>query len=149
MSGDGRLFVDFFVYLAFLAVKQAISKKQDLSRPIASGKQGTKMNSEQLGLTGKWFNGVGGQDLTDLMPHMSKKLTGFTPNKSKYFTDLTPHRSKNLPSLTPHRSKYLTGLIFHRCKHLTSLFFSPSPYCFFHHHRQWHYPIFTHGASGN
>ena len=39
MSGEGRLFVDFFVYLAFLAVKQAISRKQELPRPIAAGTQ--------------------------------------------------------------------------------------------------------------
>ena len=87
MSGEGRLFVDFYVYLAFLAVKQAISKKQDLPRPIASGKQGTKMNSEQLGLTGKWFNGVGGQDLTGLTPQRSYtsqvlSLTGLSAHKS-------------------------------------------------------------------
>jgi hypothetical protein len=88
MSGEGRLFVDFYVYLAFLAVKQAISKKQDLPRPIASGKQGTKMNSEQLGLTGKWFNGGwGGQDLRGLTPQRSYTsqvlpLTGLSAHKS-------------------------------------------------------------------
>ena len=77
MSGEGRLFVDFYVYLAFLAVKQAISKKQDLSRPIASGKQGTKMNSEQLELPGKWFNGGGGVKTSQVL----------------HLTSLTPHRS--------------------------------------------------------
>ena len=82
MSGEGRLFVDFFVYLAFLAVKQAISRKQELPRPIASGKQGTKMNSEQLELPGKWFNGGGGAGSQRYYTSQVLHLTGLSAHKS-------------------------------------------------------------------